>query len=129
MKNKMMYKIELLSIKYTPIVVSLSILIGLLLTYNDIDITILDIFTSASIIATIPMYISSYVYKFCKYHRMFIHYIVVIHFIDTCDMIFNIPIDDYNLLITYLIITGIFIFIIAYLYLKYGDRNINEGTQ
>lgn len=129
MNKKLMYKLELMSVKYTPMVVSLSILISLVLSYCDIDISILDSMLSASLIATVPMYISSYVYKFCKYHRMFIHYILIVHVIDTCDILFGIPASDFNLLLVYLIITGIFIFLILYLYIKYGDRHNTESVK
>ncbi len=68
------------------------------------------------------MYISSIVYKFCKYHRMFIHYILTHKIVATIDMYIGIPLDDSNLLILYLIIAGIFAFLALYLHQKYGGR-------
>ena len=122
MDRKLMYKLELASVKYTPIIVAFSILIGLIFSYLEIAIPLIDTLFGASIIATIPMYISSYTYKFCSYHRMFIHYIVLVHLVDTCDILIGIPLDDFNLLILYLIITGILAFIILFLYLRNKNK-------
>src|SRR5574344_1609407 len=51
------------------------------------------------------IYIASYLLKFCEYHRMFLHYIVIIYIINCIDYYIGIPIDDYDLLILYSIIT------------------------
>lgn len=64
------------------------------------------------------VYIASYLLKFCEYHRMFLHYIVIIYIINCIDYYIGIPIDDYNLLILYSIITLISLFIILYLKIK-----------
>lgn len=117
-----MYKLELVSIKYTSIIVAFSILIGLIFSYLEIAVPLIDTLFGASIVATIPMYISSYTYKFCSYHRMFIHYIVLVHLIDTCDILIGIPLNDFNLLILYLIITGIFLLLILYYHQKCKNK-------
>lgn len=64
------------------------------------------------------VYIASYLLKFCEYHRMFLHYIVIIYIINCIDYYIGIPINDYNLLILYSIITIIALFIILYLKIK-----------
>lgn len=124
-----MYKLELICVKYTPIIISFFTITSILLSFIGIDISLYGNLLGASLLSTIPMYISSYVYRFCAYHRMFIHYLVIIHLIDICDRLFIIPVSDYNLLVLYLSITGICLFIILYLYLKYGDRRINESNK
>ena len=64
------------------------------------------------------VYIASYLLKFCEYHRMFLHYIVIIYIINCIDYYIGIPINDYDLLILYSIITIISLFIILYLKIK-----------
>ena len=64
------------------------------------------------------VYIASYLLKFCEYHRMFLHYIVIIYIINCIDYYIGIPINDYDLLILYSIITLISLFIILYLKIK-----------
>lgn len=53
---------------------------------------------------------------------MFIHYLVTVNIIDLIDVTVEIPVDDFNLLIIYLIIAGIFAFLALYLHQKYGGR-------
>ena len=64
------------------------------------------------------IYIASYLLKFCEYHRMFLHYFVVIHIINIIDCYIGIPISDYNLFILYSIITVISLFLILYFKIK-----------
>lgn len=120
--NKLMYKLELISVKYVPIITALLYTISMILSYLDMDVRIFDVIVGNSLITTVPMYISSYVFRFCKYHRMFIHYLVTVNIIDLIDVTVGIPVDDFNLLIIYLIIAGIFAFLALYLHQKYGGR-------
>ena len=64
------------------------------------------------------IYIASYLLKFCEYHRMFLHYIVIIYIINCIDYYIGIPLNDYNLLILYFIITVISLFLILYFKIK-----------
>ena len=120
--NKRMYKLELLCVKYVPIIIAFIVLINAILVRYDLYIEELSYIAGTSFLTLIPMYISSIVYKFCKYHRMFIHYILTYKIVATIDMYIGIPLDDSNLLILYLIIAGIFAFLALYLHQKYGGR-------
>lgn len=70
-----MYKLELICVKYVPILIALITLIDVILYYFDIDFELINYIAGASFLTMILMYISGYVYKFCEYHRMFLHYI------------------------------------------------------
>ena len=123
MNTKLMYKLELLSVKYIPIFMSIIYTISMILSYLDININILDVLVGSSLITTIPMYISSYVFKFCKYHRMFIHHLVLVNTIDAIDLFIGIPVNDFNLLMIYVISFGIFTILALYYHQKYGGRS------
>lgn len=129
MNRRTSYKLELISIKYIPILLSLIYLISTILYYYNINLYILDDLASTSIITTIPMYISSYAYRFCRYHRMFIHYLVVNNILTMYDDYIGIPVSDAELLMIYLVIAGIFSFVTLYLYMRYGDRYNNENAK
>lgn len=118
LRNKVMYKLELLSVKHIPILISLVVLANAVLSYFDIYISELNYLAGTSILTLIPMYISSYVFKFCEYHRMFIHYILSHKVLLTIDVYLGIPISDYNLLLLNLIIAGLFMTTIIYLHQK-----------
>lgn len=120
--NKRMYKLELLCVKYVPIIIAAIVLLNAILARFDVYIDELNYIAGISFLTLIPMYISSIVYKFCKYHRMFIHYILTHKIVATIDMYIGIPLDDGMLLLLYLIIAGIFVFLALYLHQKYGGR-------
>ena len=108
--------------KYVPILIALITLIDVILYYFDIDFELINYIAGTSFLTMIPMYISSYVYKFCEYHRMFLHYIVVNKVVMMIDLYIGIPLGDFMLLVLYLIIAGIFAFLALYLHQKYGGR-------
>lgn len=120
--NKRMYKLELICVKYVPILIALITLIDVILYYFDIDFELINYIAGTSFLTMIPMYISSYIYKFCEYHRMFLHYIVVNKVVMMIDLYIGIPLGDFMLLVLYLIIAGIFAFLALYLHQKYGGR-------
>ena len=121
--NKRMYKLELLCVKYVPILIALGVLIDSILSYFDIYCDEINYFVGTSFFTLIPMYISSIVYKFCKYHRMFIHYILTHKIVASVDMYIGIPLNDGYMLLMYLIIAGIFAFLTLYYHQKYGGRS------
>lgn len=122
-----MYKLELLSVKYIPILIALVVLANAILSYFDIYINEPDYLAGTSILTLVPMYISSYAFRFCSYHRMFIHYILSHKILLTIDVYIGIPISDYNLLLFNLKIAGVFTVIIVYLHQKCkNDRNDKE---
>ena len=65
------------------------------------------------------IYVASYVLKFCEYHRISLHYIVIIYIINCYDYYIGIPINYIELFMLYSIITFISIFIAIYLKLKH----------
>lgn len=122
-----MYKLELLSVKYIPILIALIVLLNAILSYFDIYLDVLNYIAGTSFLTLIPMYISSYAFKFCEYHRMFIHYILTHKLVLTVDLYIGIPISDLTLLGLNLTVAGVFLFIILYLHQKCkNDRNDKE---
>lgn len=123
----MMYKLELLCVKYIPILIAVIVLINAILSYFDIYIEKINYIAGTSFLTLIPMYISSRAYKFCEYHRMFIYYILSHKILVTIDMYIGISISDFNMLMVYLVLAGIFALIILYLHQKCkNDRNDKE---
>lgn len=118
LRNKALYKIQLYLLKVIPMVMAFICLINTVTSYYDIDLPILAYIASNSILTIVFFYISSYVFRFCMFHRMFIHYNTLMWLLNIYDMYVGIPIDDRELLSVYLIITVVFMFIILYIYVK-----------
>lgn len=127
--NKALYKIQLYLIKVIPMVMAFFSLVNTVFSYYDIDLPILSYIGGYSILTIVFLYLTSYVFKFCEYHRMFIHYIVVNWALNIYDAYIGIPLNDRGLLITYLTVTGIFLFIILYLYVKSHKRTTSKDSR
>lgn len=120
--NKLLHKLVLICIKYITILIAAITLINAILYYFDIEYIIIDYIAGTSVLTMIPMYIASYAYKFCEYHRMFLHYIVIHKIVAIVDLYIGISLSDFMMLVMYLIIAGIFAFLALYLHQKYGGR-------
>lgn len=119
LKSKLLYKVQLILLKVIPMVMAFICLLNTVLSYYDIDLEFLSYIGSCSILMVAYLYISSYVFRFCEYHRMFLHYIVVTQSISTYDTYIGVPLSDRGILSVYLVISGIFLFIILRLYVKH----------
>lgn len=118
LKNKLLYKLQLILLKVIPMVMAFICLLNTVLSYYDIDLEVLSYIGSCSILMVTYLYVSSYVFRFCEYHRMFLHYIVVNTAINIYDTYVGVPLSDRDLFTVYLSITGVFLFLILYLYVK-----------
>ncbi len=75
------------------------------------------------------LYVISYVFSFCFYHRMFLHYIIIVNIIKIIDYYIGIPLDNFKILQLYLIITAISLFIILYAYVKNNKKNSTRNSR
>lgn len=128
LRNKSLYKIELYLLKVMPMLLAAIYLINTVLSYYDIVLPALSYIGGLSFIPLLFMYISSYVFRFCSYHRMFLHYIVINDLINLIDYYYTLPISDWELLILHMSIAGISLFIILYLYVKSRSKNVKKHS-
>lgn len=103
-------------------------LLNSVLSYFGIDLYILSYIGGVSIFTIIFLYLSSYVFRFCEYHRMFLHYIVVTWIINIADYYIGIPVSNLEYLCLQIIIAGITLFIILFLYVKNYKRPANDDS-
>lgn len=118
MIDKVLYKIELYLIKIIPMVYALLCLLNTVLSYFNINVDIISYIGSVSLLTLILLYITSYVFKFCEYHRMFIHYTTVTWVLNIIDLYIGIPVSDIGYLGIQMIIAGISLFVILYMYMR-----------
>ena len=76
-------------------------------SYFNIDAFVLTIFGGMSISTIILAYIISYAFKYCTYHRIPLHYIVISNILATIDYYIGIPVSDFALFCLGLITFGI----------------------
>ena len=115
LKSKTLYKIELYLIKIIPMILSLIALLNTILSYFYIDVPLLSYLGGISVFTIIFLYMSSIVFRFCKYHRMFIHYITINWLLNIIDYYIGIPVSNKGMFLIYMILTGAALFVIVYL--------------
>ena len=114
---KSLYKIEVLILKMLPLCIASFCFLNTLLSYFHIDTSIFSYTAGIGVIPLGFMYISSYCFKFCAYHRIPLHYIGVNNLLCWVDLKYSIPISDLTYLCVHLMLA--FICIVFILYLKF----------
>ena len=118
--SKYLYKIVLILIKVIPILIAIIYILNTVLSYIGIDLSLFSYIVQYLFIAL--MYVTSYAFKFCSWHRMIIHYILTVFTLNIIDYHFTLPLSDRDLFILYSVITGIFLIITTYLKFKICRR-------
>ena len=114
--SKTLYRIVLYSVKVIPIVISGIYLLNTVLSYFNIDLELFSYVVQFLFIG--QMYATSYAFKFCAWHRMFIHYILIILVLNIIDYHIGFPLSDKEMLTLYIIIATICMFFVLYLKVK-----------
>lgn len=122
-KTIKLHRALLISLKVIPMLLAMTALLNTTFSYFDIESEYLSYIMAALVLAF--LYIASYAFRFCEYHRMFLHYFVINLILNTWDYYWGIPVSDKGLFLLYMSITGISLFLILYLYLK---SRRNNGT-
>lgn len=135
--NKDLYKVDLFLLKLLPVIMVVSHIIA---SYG----AIFQVVSGAAIIIQIVshylglviapiafMYISSHVFQFCNYHRMFIHYIAVIELMNVTNWYFKIPITNelYNGIQVTITITFAILALIMYIKKRRQIRLCNKNAE
>lgn len=116
-----MKRLFIVLIKYIPIIQMVGMLFNnILYCFSDIYIIsyILDFIIGNSITTTFLLYVCSYVFGFCKWHRFIITANIINLLIANLDAYYRIPISDIQLLIVYHFVAALFICISTYIHIK-----------
>ena len=115
-----MKKIFLILIKFIPVIQLAGMLLNNTLYCFDIIKVAsyaTDFIIGNSVITTFLLFVCSYLFNFCKWHRLIITANFINIMIANYDAIFGIPITSIQLLCIYYIIAVIFIFISRYIHI------------
>ena len=94
-----------------------------ILSYFGIETEVLSYIAGIGILPLLFIYLSSFVFKFCVYHRMFIYYILVNNVLCFIDDKWGIPISNIEFVLLHIILAGISLFLILFLKFKIWKKN------
>ena len=106
----------LLVLKVIPMLLALTDIIGMMLDFFGKDSSVLSFIGGVSVLPLIFLYLASYVFRFCEYHRMFLHYIVANNVLTYTDYYIGLPVDNVVLFMLHIVLIGIFLFLVLYFY-------------
>lgn len=127
--SKTLYKWEIESTKKTPIIIVLMYIIYAIFSYYGYEIEEFSFIGGASLLLLGKEYLSSFTYKLCTHHRMFIYYVfiqIIIQYIDL--KIGGIPVSDRSYLVINLALFGISTFLYIIFKRKY-DFSIKNRSK
>ena len=116
LRSKNLYKVTLVLLKVIPMLLAFCYVLNTTLYVFGIDSYILSHIAGMSLLPMIFLYLTSCVFQFCKYHRMFLHYVVLNDTINILDVYFGENISDWTYISIHLILLFICLVIILYLY-------------
>lgn len=117
-KSKSLYKATIFALKLLPVTMAFGYFMNSLSTYMGIGVQIITHYLGLVISPLLFILLASYVFKFCEYHRMFIYYIVIDELFLITDWYFKLPISNKGICIIHFIISGIFLFLAVFFYIK-----------
>ena len=111
------HKLMIFALKIIPAFMAVSYLMNTLCAFLGVGFQIVTHYLGLFLAPMMFMYIASYVFKFCWYHRIFIHYMVIIEMLNITDWYFKIPISNDAICYLHFGITAAFILGVAIYYL------------
>lgn len=112
--NKALYKVTLEFLKVIPMLLALCDVANTIVSLLGYELIVLSFIGGISILTLLFLYLVSFVFRFCIYHRMFLHYILINNIVSTVEYTVGIPISTLELACLYSLIAGIFLFLILY---------------
>jgi hypothetical protein len=111
LKSKTLYKLTIATLKVLPMIMVLGYFLMLIGFYFDSKYIVIPHILGTVIPPLIFIYITSYVFKFCAFHRIFIHYYAFINILNTSDHYLH-PYVDANV-VTFIHDGGTLVFLIT----------------
>ena len=100
--------------------------INSVLSYFEINTIILSIIGGMSILPWIFLFVSSFVFRFCIYHRLPLYYILITDIINYYDNVIGIPISNKSLFVLNMIIVGIFVLMIVFFKFRQHEQRTSK---
>lgn len=108
LRSKFLYKIEIIGIKYIPFIIAIMYFIDTILDAFKVDIGVLSHLFGMSFLPWCFLLLSSYVFKFCLFHRIPLYYIALNHVISLIDYYIGIPLELKPWVVLHILIVFVF---------------------
>ena len=97
---------------------ALSAILNMLFDFFGLEGYIFSYIGGISILPLAFIYLASYAFEFCSYHRMFLHYVLANNILTSIDYYIGIPISNLSFFMVHMFLIGILLFLVLYFYKK-----------
>lgn len=118
LRSKFLYKIELVGIKLIPMIIAVLYFIDTILDAYGIDVEFISHLFGLALLPWCFLLLSSFVFRFCLFHRLPLYYIALNHLISLIDYYIGIPVELKAWVIGHIAILFIFILWMVVLHIK-----------
>lgn len=129
LRSKVLYKVFLVALKYIPILIALSYISNTMLCWFGIDVSVLSNISGMSLLTWLFMYIATYVFKFCTYHRLLLYFILVDDSINIYDYYFTIPLEDHIMLEIHTSLIGILVIVLLINHVRNHKKSTDKDNK
>lgn len=116
--SKRLYKLMLGVLKVIPMLLALCELGNTIIGFLDIDSLALSFIGGVSFLPLLFLYLASYVFRFCEYHRVFLHYILATNILNIYDLYIGIPVNSRELLVIHCMVVAVTLYFALYYHQK-----------
>ncbi len=117
-RSKSLHKILIILLKIIPCLLALCEIVNMVFAFVGINASIPSIVGGISFLPLLFLYLASYAFSFCEYHRMFLHYVLTVNLLNIFDLYVGIPISITGLFTVHCILVGLLLFAVLYFYKK-----------
>lgn len=121
LRNKNLYKLFLIVIKYVPTILALFKITSLTLSYFEITSFAVTCIGGTSILFLILLCLIASIFRFCGLYRISLNYVSIVTAITVLDWYFNLPLNTASRYLIYAVITGVFV--VTWVIYWYKNRN------
>lgn len=118
LRSKFLYKIELVGINLIPMIIALAYFIDTILDAYGIDVEFISHLFGLALLPWCFLLLSSFVFRFCLFHRLPLYYIALNHLISLIDYYIGIPVELKVWVVGHIAILFIFILWMVVLHIK-----------
>lgn len=122
LKNKYLYKITAIIIKYLPSVLALWQILMTILNFCGFTVPVLGFIGGTSVLFLGLLFLLSYMFQYCSLYRFPLIYNFTINLVAILRILGFLPMDLSDVYRIIAIITGIFILVFVYLVYKYRNK-------
>lgn len=116
--DKKWYKVTLGLLKIIPMLLATCDILNTLTCLLGYDLVIFSFIGGVSSLTLAFLYLVSYVFRFCVYHRMFLHYVLANNIISTLEFTVGLPVNFLGLCCIFSVNFCVFLFLILYFHQK-----------